>query len=976
MKNKILNFQKIFFLLCLCLFSSNLELASEEQNPKNRINLGFFLPYNSGKDNELEKNLSEKLKLELESKSFSVNFSRNLRNINLKNAKENEDEFYIEGYYKKNPNTKTITLYAQIYNPETGNIIDAVFESNNINDKLGFESEEIKDRKIISEEKTISNFINRIIISIQSNPSRTEIRENINERLLTKQLGKEQEFPISKTTSEKDGKKILRELGELEVVTASRKSQKISDAPSKIIVFTKEQIYNRGYRTLTELLQDVPGFDFNSFNDSGEYPTDLLLRGISDVGQTQILIMENGIIQNDVGNGWLRHVQFESLMIDLERIEIILGPGSSLYGANAYAGLINLITKKGKSFFKNQNSNYSAEARIQVGKYNTYMPEASATIRLPNEMIFQIAGRYYNTTGDRGVGRPDPGNYFKNNYEPDKVQTSEYGVINNDRTPFGTRKYLTDGYNNFNKDFFVRGSLSKDGFTIGFNIWDTKQGLSTYVPSYEYFTNTANIPYQKHHRGYFVYTSYETEITTKLNSVSKVYYRNNTIMPDTGFEYTYRYQSIDFPEGNRTPTFDKLKQYHGPSYLTGIQQQFNYKIIPTNDLIFGLQIDKFVRQSISDNVGGVSLGIKQNTSSNIVGSTWETQRPSVATVFYSNTVSGYIQDEQKFFSDKLSLTIGLRVDNDSDYKRILTRRGGLIFKPIQFYHLKLLYGEAYKAPTVFQLYDEFRGNRELRSQRIKTYEIENSFFNSSKGNLKLGYFISQLDGLIAESRNPDLNAPEGRRNIFQNFKPTHIYGFSVESELNITKEINFFGNYTITRDRDVKTEFQVNPRANGSIDSITQVHDGKEIDNIAERKANIGTNILFFKKLNFNLRMNWVGRRKAPVTNKYFQPYDFDFIRTKYTYQTEGKPDGYMSGYMLLNATITYKDLFSIEGLDLQIIGRNILNKPFLGMGRQSGSAVRPVDSLQPTIRNPDGFVSPYHPQAGREIFLQVVYSF
>ena len=83
-----------------------------------------------------------------------------------------------------------------------------------------------------------------------------------------------------------------------------------------------------------------------------------------------------------------------------------------------------------------------------------------------------------------------------------------------------------------------------------------------------------------------------------------------------------------------------------------------------------------------------------------------------------------------------------------------------------------------------------------------------------------------------------------------------------------------------------------------------------------------------------------------------------------------------MSAYTLLNATITYKDIFGIEGLELQLIGRNILNKSYGGMGRQSGNAVRPIDGLQPSIRNPDGFVSPYHPQPGREIFFQIVYAF
>jgi outer membrane receptor protein involved in Fe transport len=972
------NLQAIKIIIYCFIYFLSLPIFSQETG-NIKLLIGRFTGYSGTADKDIEQKILDSLKSNFNSKSFESNFSKGTRNLNLKFAKENDLDFYLEGYYRLDKDKKFLTLYAQIYNTNTGLIIDAIFETNNINEKLNLNAEEIQDKKPDSIEKTIQKFTNNIILSLQSNPNKIEITENINERLLTKSLGKEFNFPISKTGSSSEANRVLKELSEVEVVTASRKSQKISDAPSKVIVFSKDTIYERGYRTLTELLQDVPGFDFNSFNDSGEYPTDLILRGISDVGQTQILLMENGIIQNDIGNGWLRHVQFDTLLVDIDRIEIILGPGSSLYGANAYAGLINIITKKGKSIFKNSAENFRSETRLQVGKNNTYMPEGFFAYKLPNDMIFQLGGRYYNTEGDRGSGRMDPGNYFKNNYEPEKVQTSEYGLVGNDRF-LGTNKRLKDGFNNSAKDFFVRGSLTKDGFSLGFNLWDLKEGLGSYVPSYEYFTNTKGIDYQKHHRGYYLNANYETNITSNLSSISKLYYRNTTIMPDTGFAYTYRFQSIDFPTTDTgrilPPVADKLKQYYGPSYLTGFQQQFQYKLNSTNDLIFGIQIDRFVRQSISDGVGGVSLGQRQDRSTNRVNSAWQSQKPNVATIFYSTTYSAFIQDEQKFFREKLNLTLGLRYDEDSDYKKIFTRRGALIFKPINLYNLKLLYGEAFKAPTVFQLYDEFRGNRNLEPQKIKTYEIENSFFNHSKGNLKLGYFISQLRGLIAEGRNPDQFASTGKEEIFLNFKPNHIYGYSLEGEWNIIPEVKLFANYTITRDRDPKTRFQIQTNQFGSIKSIEELRDGSEIDNIAERKANLGGNFIFFKNWNLNLRMNWVGRRKAPITNRYFQPWDASFIQSNYTYQTEGKPDGYLSPYTLVNSTLTYKDMFGWEGLDFQIIVRNLLNKSFLGMGRQSGNATRPIDEIQPRISNPAGFVSPYHPQAGREIFIQIVYSF
>lgn len=962
-----------------------LSILSSDINKK--ISLGKFIPHKTEIDNNRENKIISSLAASLESAGYSITFLKGNRESNLDLAQKNGSLYYVEGYYQGKREKNILTLYALLYDPKTGYLVDVIRQSNDIVDSLGTEFKDLNDKYKEDENKVTQSLGDAVSFSVLTNPSKTEIRENIYDQLLSRPIGKEIDVSIAKEDKTEKSKEILKQLGEEEVITASRTSQKISDAPSKVVVFSRDTIHERGYRTLTELLQDVPGFDFNSFNDSGEYPTDLILRGISDVGQTQILLMENGVIQNDIGNGWLRHVQFDTVLVDVERIEIILGPGSSLYGANAYAGLINIITRKGKSLFTKKNATVMGDTRLQVGANNTYMPEGMFAFKLPNDMIFQLAGRYYNTNGDKGKGRPDPGNYFNNNFEPNQVQIAPDPnriIVNNDRTLFGTSKPLTNGFDNSAKDFFVRGALSKDGLTIGFNIWDVKEGLGTYVPSYEYFTNTKGIPFMKHHRGYYVNASYETSITQKLFSTSKIYYRNTTIMPDTGFVYTYRYQSIDSPMINGqpgVPTYDKAKQYYGPSTMTGAQQQFNYNVTESNNLVFGLQLDKFIRQSISDSVGaigvgGVSLGRKQNTNSNVVDSAWESEKQSVAAVFYSTTTAGYIQDEQKFFNDKLSFTLGVRHDQDSDFGKIWTKRAAIIGKPIQWYNVKFLYGEAFKAPTVFQLYDEFRGNRNLKPQKIQTFEVENSFFINKIATLKAGYFMSLLDGQISEGRNPDPNAPATKSTIFQNFKPTHIFGYTFEGEISVTNEIKVFGNYTITRDRNMKTLFDIQANGAGNITSISPIYDGKEIDNIAAKKGNIGINILFFKKLNVNLRLNYVGKRKAPITNKYFQPYDPTFISKNYPYQIEGTPDGYMSAYTLLNATITYKDIFGIEGLELQLIGRNILNKSYGGMGRQSGNAVRPIDGLQPSIRNPDGFVSPYHPQPGREIFFQIVYAF
>ncbi len=133
-------------------------------------------------------------------------------------------------------------------------------------------------------------------------------------------------------------------LMDMTVVTPARKGQTVAEAPASVTVITREMIQRRGYLNLEDALKDVPGFDFTTGQPAGEYPTHFLYRGVGDVGQTKMLVMEDGIVINDVSNGWARHVGYNFMLNDVEKIEIIGGPGSALYGANAYAGLVNVIT--------------------------------------------------------------------------------------------------------------------------------------------------------------------------------------------------------------------------------------------------------------------------------------------------------------------------------------------------------------------------------------------------------------------------------------------------------------------------------------------------------------------------------------------------------------------------------------------------------------------------------------------------------
>lgn len=123
-------------------------------------------------------------------------------------------------------------------------------------------------------------------------------------------------------------------------VTATKVEKELLEVPSSVSIVTAEDIKKSSARTVGELLQDVPGVQIS--NSGGQGLKRISLRG-EGVNRTLILIDGQQIVENKSMDG-------TALMIDtalIERIEIIRGPSSVLYGSNAIGGVINIITKKG-----------------------------------------------------------------------------------------------------------------------------------------------------------------------------------------------------------------------------------------------------------------------------------------------------------------------------------------------------------------------------------------------------------------------------------------------------------------------------------------------------------------------------------------------------------------------------------------------------------------------------------------------------
>jgi len=169
-------------------------------------------------------------------------------------------------------------------------------------------------------------------------------------------------------------------LEDISVISATKSTQKLQDVTSNINVITAQEIEERHYSTVIEALNSLAGVDFNSNGGVG-HTSNIYIRGFDS---KRVLVLIDGIRYNDVSS--LSGAPFAHLMVnDIEQIEVIKGAQSGIWGADASAGVINIVTKKaqkGLHFGASQEfgSFASTQSKANISyKNDTFYLKASHT---------------------------------------------------------------------------------------------------------------------------------------------------------------------------------------------------------------------------------------------------------------------------------------------------------------------------------------------------------------------------------------------------------------------------------------------------------------------------------------------------------------------------------------------------------------------------------------------------------------------
>jgi outer membrane receptor for ferrienterochelin and colicins len=147
--------------------------------------------------------------------------------------------------------------------------------------------------------------------------------------------------------------RVRREELTTQVASVSKTSESLREAPATVIIVTADEIQRHGYLDLEELLHDLPGFDVTRGNGSTYSWVDQ--RGYVSINNDRLIFLVDGVEQGDLSDNTV-YISRQYPLSNIERVEIVYGPASTMYGANAYTGVISVITKQAEGLVDERKS--------------------------------------------------------------------------------------------------------------------------------------------------------------------------------------------------------------------------------------------------------------------------------------------------------------------------------------------------------------------------------------------------------------------------------------------------------------------------------------------------------------------------------------------------------------------------------------------------------------------------------------------
>jgi outer membrane receptor for ferrienterochelin and colicin len=746
------------------------------------------------------------------------------------------------------------------------------------------------------------------------------------------------------------------------VSSVSKTVESLREAPATVVVLTGDEIRRRGYTDIEAVLHDLPGFDFSK--RAGASYSNIYQRGYRSLETNRTLLMVDGVEDNDLASStaWISR---QIALSNIDRIEVVYGPASTMYGANAFAGVVNIITKDPRALVQEGRrlgadlrgaTNFDGELWLDgtlAGQSHGGDVAWSLSARRWDGEDFDHLADYPDWDFDpafyAGIDYQSRANLNVTNATAARALVARHGeqavaryfdVVRDGDGQVQALRLNAGGASAARQldqgalaqtvagepigfglpvdDWQLYAKLQTANFLFGVQHWSTRE--SSDVPLVDTFAASGRNGFLWTPRHTFLFAKYSRRFADdKLSLTSFTQYRRHDLDGTSSANVFLRNYHL-----GQLGAADLLEDRAASWVPT-----YNYR--SNNQLRTELGLFYEHSETLSG-VAGVELRLSSVGAKNVTSST---ERPSETgsvpspipgdNQLASRDIGAYLQASWRPWQP-LKVVLGGRVDNNKiretgGYGTVFNPRVALVHSHRDFV-FKGIYAKAFQDAPNFQKFETVPGVRELDNptlapETVQNFELSAGFARGDFEAQLVGYHAS-YEGIVAEVSGVPCPPTLGCQttNQFQNVGRLEIQGLQGDAAWT-PGAYRLSGNYTYARPRDPDRELRVG--------------------DIASHRVNVQAGWTR-GPLDAELRLNWVaGRVTGAGTTVNNNPYSR------------------MPDYAIVGGALTYRRL--VPGVDLQLSFENLLDSLY----------------YDPSLRNPSGFpIAARIPQPGRAVYLQL----
>lgn len=542
-------------------------------------------------------------------------------------------------------------------------------------------------------------------------------------------------------------------------------------APSVATVITEEDIEILGARTLDQVLESVPGLHVSRSNDN-KLNAIYSIRGVHTTNNSQVLLLIDGSPLRQIFNGG-RISRLELPVQNIKRIEVIRGPGSAVFGADAFSGVINVITKGAKEL-----DGLTVGAR--AGSFDTQDAWLQYGATTANDWQIAASLEHSRSEGDRSKPvtadlQTTLDSIFGSNASnaPNAIDT-RYSVVN------------------------ARIGMRNENWDLSAYYWEQNDaGVGPGVAQALDPTGRVDADILQ------VQINHHTDISENWNYQSSFVY--NRAVEKTKFSI--------FPPGTVALIGVDGNVFVAPfrgvvAFPDGVlgnpggtEERINFEVVgfysgmENHDLRISAGFES--QEGDAEETKNFGPGVIDGTEGVVDGTLTDvSDTPAVFTGDLKRDILFFSAQDEWSFADDWALTAGIRFDDYSDFGSTINPRFALVWATTFSLTSKVLYGRAFRAPSAFELFSQNNptliGNDQLEPETIDTLELAFDYRFNENYSAKLNLYAYELSDLIVPV---EIDSQPGAFRA-QNAVDQNGQGFELELSAAVSDAFSIEANYS------------------------------------------------------------------------------------------------------------------------------------------------------------------------------------